>query len=82
MDSLFHHANRGELDFAQRLDEDLLRLSRQRDDSAGLILGHFSAGRNLMLGGRLSRSHLEEVLALYDPTHTGRWSITPDSIPP
>jgi predicted ATPase len=64
-----YHAVRGELDLAQRLDEDLLRLSRQRDDSAGLVLGHFSAGRNLMFAGRFasSRSHLDEVLALYDP---------------
>src|SRR5438128_2126792 len=60
---------RGEFDLAQRLDEDLLRLSRQRNDSAGLVLGHQSSGRNLMLVGRFasSRSHLEEVLALYDP---------------
>jgi len=60
---------RGELDLALRLDEDLLRLSRQRDDSAGLILGHISPGRNLMFAGRFapSRSHLEEVFALYDP---------------
>jgi predicted ATPase len=63
---------RGELDLALRLDEDLLRLSRQRDDSAGLVLGHYSSGRNLMLAGRFarSRSHLEEALTLYDPiTH-------------
>jgi predicted ATPase len=39
--SLYHTA-RGELDLAQRLDEDLLRLSGQRDDSAGLVLGHHS----------------------------------------
>ena len=60
---------RGELDLAQRLDEDLLRLSRQRNDSAGLVLGHLSSGRNLMFAGRFasSRSHLEEALALYDP---------------
>jgi class 3 adenylate cyclase/predicted ATPase len=60
---------RGEFDLAQRLAEDLLRLSRQRGDSSGLILGDFSCGRNLMLAGRLasSRSHLEEVLALYNP---------------
>jgi class 3 adenylate cyclase/predicted ATPase len=65
-----YHVHRGEFDFAQRLDEDLLRLSRQRNDSAGLVLGHTSSGRNLMFVGRLasSRSHLEEVLALYDPT--------------
>ena len=65
-----YHMNRGELDLAQRLDEDLLRLSRQRNDSAGLVLGHYSSGRNLMLAGRFasSRSHLEAVLALYDRT--------------
>jgi predicted ATPase/class 3 adenylate cyclase len=64
-----YHGFRGELDLAQRLDEDLLRLSRQRNDSAGLVLGHLSSGRNLMYGGRFaaSRSHLEAVLALYDP---------------
>ena len=60
---------RGELDLAQRLDEDLLRLSRQRNDSAGLVLGHTSSGLNLMSAGKFasSRSHLEEALALYDP---------------
>src|SRR5271166_3873982 len=64
-----HHINRGEFDLAQRLDEDLLRLSRQRNDSAGLVLGHISSGRNLFTGVRfaLSRSHLEAGLALYDP---------------
>jgi predicted ATPase len=64
------HMYRGEFDLAQRLDEDLLRLSRQRNDNAGLILGHQSSGRNLMLVGRFAsaRSHLEKVLALYDPT--------------
>jgi len=63
-------ASSGELDLAQRLDEDLLRLSRRRNDSAGLVLSYNSTGRNLMLAGRfaLSRSHLEEVLAFYDPT--------------
>jgi class 3 adenylate cyclase/predicted ATPase len=64
-----HHCHRGELDLAQRLAEDLLRLSRQRSDYAGLVLGYLSSGRNLFFGGRFasSRSHLEEVLALYDP---------------
>jgi predicted ATPase len=64
-----YHSARGELDLSMRLDEDLLRLSRQRNDTAGLVLGHLSCGRNLMHAGRfaLSRSHLEEVLALYDP---------------
>jgi predicted ATPase len=64
-----YHVFRGELDAALRLDESLLRLSRHRNDSAGLFLGHFSFGRDLMFAGRFasSRSHLEEVLALYDP---------------
>jgi hypothetical protein len=54
---------------AQRLDEDLLRLSRKRKDTAGLIMAHWSSGRDLMFVGRFasSRSHLEQALALYDP---------------
>jgi len=46
-----------------------LRLSRQRDHRAGLVLGHLAAGRNQFIGGRFAsaRSHLEEVLVLYDP---------------
>jgi class 3 adenylate cyclase/predicted ATPase len=64
-----YHAVHGELHLARRLHEDLLSLSRQRNDPAGLVLGHSSSGRNLMLAGRFasSRSHLEEALALYDP---------------
>jgi hypothetical protein len=65
-----YHAVRGELDLAQRLGEDLQRLSRRRNDSAGLVLGHASSGRTLWFVGRFasSRSHLEAALALYDPT--------------
>jgi class 3 adenylate cyclase/predicted ATPase len=64
-----YHAARGELDRALPLAEGLLRLSRQRNDVAGLVLGHYSTGRNLMFAGGFasSRSHLEEVVALYDP---------------
>jgi class 3 adenylate cyclase/predicted ATPase len=64
-----HHLFRGELDLALRVDEDLLRLSGQRNDSAGLVLGHLSSGRTLWLVGKFasSRSHLEQALALYDP---------------
>jgi predicted ATPase len=64
-----YHMGRGELDVAQRLNEDLLRLSRQRNDSAGLVLGHLSSGRDLMLVGRFAsaQSHLEDGMALYDP---------------
>jgi predicted ATPase len=35
-----HYMIRGELDLSRRLDEDLLRLSRKRNDSGSLILGH------------------------------------------
>jgi tetratricopeptide (TPR) repeat protein len=64
-----YHMNCGELDLAQRLGEDLLGLSSQRTDTAGLVLGHFCCGRSLMYMGRFasSRLQLEEVLALYDP---------------
>jgi DNA-binding winged helix-turn-helix (wHTH) protein/predicted ATPase len=63
-----YHATRGELRLAHRLDEDLLRLSRQRNEPAGLFLAHQSCGRNLMFAGRLvaARSHLEESIALCD----------------
>ena len=64
-----YHALRGEPDLAHRLGEDLLRLSLERNDSAGLVLGHMSSGRDLMLVGSFSsaRVHLESVQALYDP---------------
>jgi class 3 adenylate cyclase/predicted ATPase len=64
-----YHALRGELDFARRLGEDLLSLSRERNDSAGMVLGHMASGRDLMLVGSFesSRLHLEKVRALYDP---------------
>ncbi|HZZ21779.1 MAG TPA: AAA family ATPase [Roseiarcus sp.] len=64
-----YHAHRGELDRAQFLAEDLLDLSGRRNDSAGLVMGHYSSGRNLMWVGSFdsSRSHLETVLTLYDP---------------
>ncbi len=65
-----YHMLRGELDLALRLAQDLLHLTRQRNDPAGLVLGHYSSGLNRFCIGRFasSRSHLEEALALYDPT--------------
>jgi len=71
----FYHVNRCEFDLAQELAGDLLRLSRQHDDSAGLVLGHTCSGRALMPVGSFatSRSHLEQVVALYDPN--SHWSL-------
>ena len=64
-----YHVYRGEMDLALRLDEDLLRVSRERNNSRGLILSHQSCGTGYLLSGRfaLSRSFLETVLSLYDP---------------
>jgi predicted ATPase len=64
-----YHVYRGEMDLALRLDEDLLHVSRQRNDSRGLVLAHQSCGTGYGLRGRfaLSRSLLETVLSLYDP---------------
>jgi predicted ATPase len=68
-----YHMFRGEFDLAQRLDEELLRLSRQRNDSAGLVLGYLSSARTLLFVGKFarSRSYLEEAIALYDPISHG-----------
>jgi len=62
-----YHMFRGELDLSRRLNEDLLRLSRQRNDPAGLVLGHYCSGCNHMFAGRFgsSRFHLEETIAAY-----------------
>jgi predicted ATPase len=65
-----YYLNRSEFDLARALAEDLLRLSRLRNDAEGLVLGHYSSGTTLLATGKLveSRSHLEAALALYDPT--------------
>jgi class 3 adenylate cyclase/predicted ATPase len=64
-----YHVYCGELELALRLDKELLRVSRQRNDSGGLVLAHQAYGTGQMVCGRFasSRSHLEAVLALYDP---------------
>jgi hypothetical protein len=64
-----YHLYRGEIELAQRLDQDLLNVSQQRNEPAGLVLGHTSSGRTLMLAGKfaISRSHLEAAIARYKP---------------
>ncbi len=74
-----YYAYGGQLDLAQRLAEDLLRLSRQRRDAVGLMLGNLAFGRTLFLTGSFaaSRTHLEEARALFDPISHGssiRWA--------
>ena len=64
-----YHVYRGETELALRLDQDLLRVSRQRNDAGGLLLAHQSCGTGYGLRGQfgLSRSYLEAALSLYDP---------------
>jgi predicted ATPase len=64
-----YHLFGGEVELARRLAEDLLRLSAERQDAAGLVLGRSAAGQCHLLAGRFTnaRTHLEEVLALHDP---------------
>jgi predicted ATPase len=78
-----YHILRGEFALAQRFAEGLLRVSRQRNDSAGIVLGHYSAGRNLMFTGKFasSRWHLEKALALYD-TRPHRSVVLEVAFPP
>jgi predicted ATPase len=47
----------------------VLDVSRLRNDPAGLVLGHYSSGRDLLSAGRFatSRTHLEKVPAICDP---------------
>jgi class 3 adenylate cyclase/predicted ATPase len=68
-----YHSTRGEFKWAMLLDEDLLRMSRQRNDITGLVLGHLSSSRNRFVGGQFasSRSHLEQAFAHYDPISHG-----------
>jgi predicted ATPase len=65
-----YHLFRGDLDRAQSLAEDMLRVGRQHNDAAGVVLGHVSCARCLLYRGNFgqSKSHLEAGLALYDPT--------------
>jgi predicted ATPase len=65
-----YHAIRGDLDRAQSLAEDILHLGHQRNDTAGIVLGHLSCARCLLYRGEFgqSKSHLEAGLALYDAT--------------
>jgi len=64
-----YHIYHGEFNLALQLADGVLHRSRQYNDSAGLVLGHYSSGHNLLLTGRFAscRSHLGEVFALYHP---------------
>jgi class 3 adenylate cyclase/predicted ATPase len=67
-----YHTNRGELDLAQRIAEDLLRRSQQRADRRNLILAHFCLGTTFLPKGEFTaaRLNLGEVNRLYAPDDT------------
>ena len=71
----------GEFDLAQRFDENLLHLSHQRNDPAGLVLGHTSSGRTLILPAGL-RHHgriRKRRLRFMTQSPTARLSVKPGS---
>ena len=65
------HANRGELDAARAVAEELLCLAQQRQDLAAQVMAHRALGSVLLYLGELSpaRMHLEQALAFYEPVH-------------
>ncbi|MGH6639924.1 MAG: AAA family ATPase [Polaromonas sp.] len=61
---------RGELLTARELTEQMLTLAEQAQDPAWLVTAHRALGANLFSLGELdpARTHLEQALALYDPS--------------
>ena len=62
-------SHRGQLKLAKRLDQDLLRAIAPRNDTSGIVLSHFSAGRTALFMGEFeaAQTHLQQAIALYDP---------------
>ncbi|MBV8739590.1 MAG: AAA family ATPase [Alphaproteobacteria bacterium] len=62
-------ANRADLELARHFGDNLLRLSEERGDAIGRILGHLSLGTTVAVLGEFasSRMHLEAVVNLYAP---------------
>jgi TOMM system kinase/cyclase fusion protein len=63
------YLNRGELQTAHELAEELLNLAKRVEDPALLLQAHHTLGPTLFHLGRVSpaRIHLEQAIALYDP---------------
>jgi hypothetical protein len=77
-----YHAYRGELGLALRIDEDLIRLSCERSDTTGLVMGYGSSGRTLMLLGKFpaSYSHFGKALGSLIQPAIDRSFMRPRSI--
>jgi DNA-binding winged helix-turn-helix (wHTH) protein/predicted ATPase len=71
----------GELGTAREVGEQLLRLTQSTGDPDLLLEGHYALGATLFYRGEFvpARSHLEQVMALYDPqqhrSHTLRYGV-------
>jgi class 3 adenylate cyclase/predicted ATPase len=65
-----HHHVRAETKLSHRAAEELLELAGRQNDRAAMVAGHRAVGDSWLHRGelRLARSHLEQGLALYDPT--------------
>jgi class 3 adenylate cyclase/predicted ATPase len=63
------HLNRAEMDAAQAVSEELLRLAETQDHPAVRLLGHLSVGISLLFRAEFAAAleHLEQVVAGYDP---------------
>ena len=64
-----YYQNRGDLQTASQLGEQLLRLAQAQPDPAHLLLAHYSLGSVLFWRGELAaaQTHHTQALALYDP---------------
>jgi DNA-binding winged helix-turn-helix (wHTH) protein/predicted ATPase len=75
-----YHGLRHERNLALSLIDEVLRLSHQRNDASGLILGYSENGEILMFAGEFasSRSHLERALAVREPSfHSASFTHDP-----
>jgi predicted ATPase len=65
-----HHHVRAETKLSHRAAEELLELAGSRHDRAALVAGHRAVGDSWLHRGELhlARAHLDQGLALYDPT--------------
>ena len=63
------YLNRGELQTARELAEQMMRLAQSVQDPYLLSMAHMALGGTLYLLGELTsaRTHLEQAIALYDP---------------
>jgi class 3 adenylate cyclase/predicted ATPase len=64
-----YYLNRGDLQTATQLGEQLLRLAQAQPDPALRLLAHYQLGNVLFWRGEpaVARTHLTQALALYDP---------------